>query len=327
MQEVLHTMRRKSGIKGWMAIKLDLEKAYDRLKWEFIRDTLTRMKLPHQLREVIMNCVTSPSLRILWNGEPTERFNPTRGIRQGDPLPPYLFVACMERLSQLIETLHMTGQWKAIPITRGGTQLSHLMFADDVVLFGEASIEQAQVIENCLTEFCTWSGQKVNTQKSSIYFSPNTNEAMMVQICTVMGYSRTDDFSIYLGVPTINGRVTCATYQSVIDKVDKRLAGWKTKCLSLAGRVTLIQSTIFAIPAYVMQSAKLPRSLCDTLDRKIRTFLWGGSSMQRKPHLLAWAVITKDKDQGGLGIRSMRQLNSAFLMKLGWRLQTGSSTL
>ena len=101
------------------------------------------MQLPPQLILVIMNCVTSSSLSILWNGEPMERFKPTRGVRQGDPLSPYLFVACMERLSQLIETLHMEGRWKAIPMTRGGTQVSHLMFADDVVLFGEASITQA----------------------------------------------------------------------------------------------------------------------------------------------------------------------------------------
>jgi len=77
MQEILHAMRRKSGHKGWMAIKLDLKKAYDRLRWEFIRDTLTRMNLPSLLVKVIMNCVTSSSLSILWNGEPTACFKPS----------------------------------------------------------------------------------------------------------------------------------------------------------------------------------------------------------------------------------------------------------
>jgi len=126
MQEVLHSMRRKTGTKGWMAIKLDLEKAYDRLRWEFIQETLTRMKLPKGLVAVIMNCISSYSLNILWNGEPTETFQPSRGIRQGDPLSPYLFVACMERLSQLIETYSMEGKWRAIPIT-GGAHASHIL--------------------------------------------------------------------------------------------------------------------------------------------------------------------------------------------------------
>jgi len=153
------------------------------------------------------------------------------------------------------------------------------------------------VIKNCLVEFCNWSGQRVNTHKSSVYFSPNTNEAVMAEICNTLDCPRTDDFGSYLGVPTINGRVKCVTYQSVISKVDKRLAGWKAKCLSLAGRVTLIQSTITAIPAYVMQTAKLPRSLCDELDGKIRRFLWGGSMMQRKPHLVAWEVSRKRREK------------------------------
>jgi len=132
---------------------------------------------------------------------------------------------------------------------------------------------------------------------------------------------------MYLGVPTITGRVTKGMFQNVITRVDNRLAGWKAKCLSLAGRVTLIKSTITAIPAYAMQSACLPCSICDDLDKRIRRFLWGGTTLERKPHLVNWAMVIKEKSQGGLGIRSMRQLNSAYLMKLGWRLKTEHSTL
>ena len=150
MQEILHPMRRKTGVKGWMAVKLDLEKAYDRLRWDFIQETLVHMRLLHQLIKVIMTCVSSCALNILWNGQPTEYFQPTRGIRQGDPLSPYLFVACMERLSQIIESKVTAGAWKAIPLTRGGTRVSHLMFANDVVLFGEASVEQAPTVNECL---------------------------------------------------------------------------------------------------------------------------------------------------------------------------------
>jgi len=116
-------------------------------------------------------------------------------------------------------------------------------------------------------------------------------------------------------------------FQTVITRVENQLAGWKAKCLSLAGRITLIKSTISAIPAYAMQSAHLPRSVCDDLDKRIRRFLWGGTAMERKPHLVAWDTIIKEKTQGGLGIRSMRQLNSAFLTKLGWRLKTEPSML
>lgn len=96
-------MQRKQGVRGFMALKIDFEKAYDRLRRSFIRDTLTQMNLPILLVNVIMECVTSASLRVIWNGEPSQRFHPSRGIRQGDPLSPYLFVMCMERLYQTIE--------------------------------------------------------------------------------------------------------------------------------------------------------------------------------------------------------------------------------
>ena len=116
-------------------------------------------------------------------------------------------------------------------------------------------------------------------------------------------------------------------FAKISDRVNKRLAGWKSKLLSTAGRVTLIQSTLSSIPYFAMQTAKLPRSLCDELDRKVRRFLWGGNTEQRKVHKVCWDVVTKNKDCGGLGIRSMRQVNTAFMMKLGWRLITKQGSL
>ena len=126
---------------------------------------------------------------------------------------------------------------------------------------------------------------------------------------------------------TINDRVTKANFQDVLTRVDRRLAGWKAKCLSLAGRTTLIQATINAIPTYTMQSFRIPRSVCDELDRKIRRFLWGGTHVEHKPHLVSWDVVTKERKEGGLGLKKMRQLNSAFLMKLSWRFVTEPNAL
>lgn len=103
-------MKRKQGDKGFMAIKIDFEKAYDKLKWSFIRDTLFDMNLPFLMNNVIMECVTSPTMRILWNGEQTDAFTPTRGIRQGDPLSSNLFVLCRERLNQVIEEAVIGGK-------------------------------------------------------------------------------------------------------------------------------------------------------------------------------------------------------------------------
>jgi len=327
MQELLHTMRKKRGKVGLMAIKLDLEKAYDRLNWKFIENTLHDMRLPQSLVDVIMRCITTCSMRVLWNGEPTDCFNPSRGIRQGDPLSPHIFVACVERLSQLIEDMVHARQWRPIRICQNGPSISRLLFADDIVLFAEATESQARLIQGCLDRFCTASGQKISAAKSRVFFSPNTEDLEVGRICNVLGMEATTDLGKYLGVPTLHGRSTRAQFQYVLERIDNRLAGWKTSCLSLAGRTTLIQSTIEAIPSYTMQTIKLPRSLCDDIDRKIRRFLWGGTASTRKIHLAHWNIITKPRDMGGLGIRSMRQLNSAQLAKLGWRVITESESL
>ena len=103
VQEIIHTMARKKGKGGVMAIKLDLEKAYDYLEWSFIRDTLKVFRIPNNLISLIMSCTSSLAISILFNGGALEAFQPSRGIRQGDPLSPYLFIFCMEVLGALIE--------------------------------------------------------------------------------------------------------------------------------------------------------------------------------------------------------------------------------
>lgn len=172
VQEVIHSMRKKTGNKGWMAIKIDLEKVYDRLKWDFVKDTLLDIGMPQNIINIIWYCISSPSMKILWNGESTDIFFPSRGVRQGDPISPYIFVLCIEWLSQLISLAAESNTWKPIRLNRNGPPLSHLCFADDLILFGEASLDQAQVISDYLNLFYASSGQKVNKAKTRIFFSP-----------------------------------------------------------------------------------------------------------------------------------------------------------
>ena len=267
-----------------------------------------------------MECVTTVSMQILWNGECTAPFKPTRGIRQGDPLSPYLFVLCMERLNQIIEEAIIGGRWRPIHASRGGPKLSNLFFADDIILFAEASCEQAGVIRECLDRFCRASGQKVSLQKSTVYFSHNVSLLEQRQISEHLGMSATDDMGIYLGMPTLTSRVTRQTYAHLCEKIDRRLTGWKSKYLSLAGRITLAKSTLSTIANYSMQTAKIPRTTCDAIDKKIRRFVWGADEHRNRIHLISWDTLQKPKNEGGMGFRSARQANSAFLTKLGWRL-------
>lgn len=119
-----------------------------------------------------MKCITSAKLQTLWKGEPMEAFHPSRGIRQGDPFSIYLYVICMERLAHLIDREVTLGEWKPIRTSRNGPPISNLAFVGDLLLFGEASVQQAEIMWNCLNLFCEASGGKVSIAKvENLFFS------------------------------------------------------------------------------------------------------------------------------------------------------------
>ncbi|CAN1316897.1 Putative ribonuclease H protein At1g65750 [Linum perenne] len=139
-------------------------------------------------------------------------------------------------------------------------------------------------------------------------------------VSEVLGIAANQDLGRYLGVPILHGRVTRATYEYILNRIDTKLAGWKAQNLSLAGRVTLDSSVLNAILAYAMQTAFLPFSICDSIDRKIRNFIWGSVEGSRKTHNINWDTVCKPKSLGGLGLHNARDLNKAFLMKIVWGL-------
>ncbi len=139
-------------------VKIDLKKAYDRLEWSFIREVLLFFHFPSHLISLIMDCVSSSTISILFNGGRMDEFSPSRGIRQGDPLSPYLFILCMEYLSLRIFEACQNKNWKSIKASRSGPSFSHLFFADDLLLFADASETCCRTIIAVLDDFCSCSG-------------------------------------------------------------------------------------------------------------------------------------------------------------------------
>ena len=166
VQELIHTIGKAKGRNGYMMIKLDLEKAYDKLEWSFIREMLIRFNFLENLIELIMSCISTVSTSLLFNGRCMDPFWPSKGIRQGDPLFPYLFILCMEFLGQLIDEKCSEHLWTKVKTSRSGPAFSHLFFADDLVLFAEASPENCSTIKRILQDFCSKSRQVVSEAKS-----------------------------------------------------------------------------------------------------------------------------------------------------------------
>ncbi|XP_057730720.1 uncharacterized protein LOC130946057 [Arachis stenosperma] len=169
-----------------------------------------------------------------------DEFSLSRGIQQGDPISPYIFVLCMELLSQLIGAVLKNNYWKPINLSKDGPQLSHLSFANDLILFSEASMEQAEIISMVLDAFCQSPGKKVNNEKTRIFFFTNVGNIVRYEISEALWFTHTDDLEKYLGIPLIHSKVSKEAYSGIINNLNSRLNGWKAATLLLAGRPTLL---------------------------------------------------------------------------------------
>ncbi|KAH9649730.1 putative ribonuclease H protein [Citrus sinensis] len=192
-----------------------------------------------------------------------------------------------ERLSHGILNVVSAGKWHPITLSRNDVPLSHTFFADDLLLFAEASVEQASVISSVLDSFCYSFSSKVNKSKTLIYFSKNVGDSEANVISGMLGYSVTKDLGKYLGIPLQYSRVSSCMYQGLIAKVERRLSSWTASHLSLAGRITLAQSVLQAISIY-------------------------------KISMVSWRNVCKPKSIGGLGFKSLSMMNKALHMKLAW---------
>ena len=224
VQEVIRTFKSRWGRDGHVVIKLDLEKAYDRLDWGFLKETLEFFQMPPSFITLIMNMLSSTKYHILWNRTPLPKVAPSRGLRQGNPLLPYLFILCLERfLIQLEEAV----QDKIIhPVKfRERVQLSHLFFANDIFLFTKAKTRDCRNLRNILQTFCDFSGQVISVSKLKLWFSPSTPQHVKDQVARIFGIPTIDRIGTYLGTPIFTSRHTAQSYQYLVDKIHLRIEG------------------------------------------------------------------------------------------------------
>ena len=135
----MYTLGKKKGHQGYMIIKIDLEKAFDRMEWSFVRNMLFSLGFHQDTIDLILSCISSTNVSLLLNGSQLEEFQPSRGLRQGDPISPYIFILCMEFLSTLIHKKCEEGDWTRVKASRNGPGFSHIFFADDLLLFASTS--------------------------------------------------------------------------------------------------------------------------------------------------------------------------------------------
>lgn len=204
----------------WCAAKLDLAKAYDRLSWSFIRAMLVRLKFPATLIDIIMDCISSVSYSLLLIGHSVQTFSPERGLRQGDPLSPYLFIIAINALSAALHLAEFNGELEGIQFARRGPRVSHLMYADDIVLFFKASTDSCETISETLSDFFKMSGLSLNQDKSSIIFSPNTPRTLKDDCVAILPWRTALKLGKYLGVFVDDQKEQRRNFEALLAKID-----------------------------------------------------------------------------------------------------------
>ncbi|XP_075662942.1 uncharacterized protein LOC142632422 [Castanea sativa] len=291
--------------KGALALKLDISKAYDRVEWSFLKGMMIKLGFPQGWVDRIMSCVTTSSFSVRINGKAYGNFRPTRGIRQGDPLSPYLFLICAEAFTSLLAREEENGRLHGVSISQNAPTISHLLFANDSLLFCQTKQEEVHVISEVLELYVVASGQCINLEKSSVFFSSNTTEVQRVLITDALGVKEVDKFESYLGLPTLIGKSKYQAFSFLKERVWKKIQGWKGKLLSKAGKEVLIKAVAQSIPTYTMGVFQLPEKLCHELNMMCARFWWGQCGDDKKIHWKSWDSLVQPKKEGGSSIRAL----------------------
>ncbi|XP_021837769.2 uncharacterized protein [Spinacia oleracea] len=308
------------------SLKIDMSKAYDRVHWDFLIQVLRGYGFPQHWLRLIHQCISTVTYKTLINGQTSEKFVPHCGIRQGDPLSPFLFLFCMDILSRMLQLGNDLKQFKGISLSRGSPQLTHLFFADDALVFFNATNETCGVIASILQRFCGISGQQLNLQKSLFKVSPNTPVEVRLGFKDILQMKLVQNLGTHLGVPIDLEGKKYSNFQFIVDKVACKISAWNSCNLSQSQKLVLINSILLAMASHVLSCMEVPLAITSKLDSIITRFFWAGKEGSGL-HWVKRSTLQLPRGLGGLGVRSVSCLNKALLMRQVWRLNKNPSSL
>jgi hypothetical protein len=277
VHECLHNIKKKK-IKS-LVLKLDLQKAYDCINWDLLRMILLQIGLGLKVTNWIMSCVVSTSFAILINGEATYFFKSGRGLRQGCPLSPLLFILVMEGLSLLLKESQREGKLAGINVSRT-IKILHILFVDDVIIMTNATLQEWWEIDKILKSFCLASGLLINATKST-FLQAGLSEQELSPYKSLFPYNFTDlatGFK-YLGFYLKTGPQRAVDWIWLTKRMEKKIDNWCYRWLSLGGRLTLLKSVLESQSVYWLSLAVIPCSVLNSMRKLMVNFLWKGNNV------------------------------------------------
>ncbi|CAN1193130.1 LINE-1 retrotransposable element ORF2 protein [Linum perenne] len=295
-------------------LKVDITKAFDSIHWDYLLLIRAAMNIPSQFIEWISVCLQTTMFSVLINGSPFGYFSAKRGVRQGDPLSPSLFVMVMECLHCLLRRAGDAGLLTYHPRCKK-LQIHHLCFADDLLLFSNGSLSGLKAIMDILESFYLLTGLKVNPSKSEIFYSASVPASLRNDMMSLTGFNIGVLPVKYLGIPLISGKLKSEDCKILVDKITARVSSWKAKSSSYAGKLQLVNSVINAMCSYWLNIFLLPKNVIKNVEQICSRFLWGTNDKGHSKAKVYWGSVTLPHREGGLGIRDLNSCNVACLAR------------
>ncbi|CAN1292519.1 LINE-1 retrotransposable element ORF2 protein [Linum perenne] len=300
-------------------LKVDIMKAFDSVDWTFILTVLEGMNFPLQFIDWIRKCLTSSRFSVCVNGASVGYFAGMKGLRQGDPLSPLLFVISMEVLHCLLNRVAKLNLYPFHPRCKK-LGITHLCFADDLLIFANGSMDGIKKISAILKSFYLLSGLKINPGKTDLFCSSSVSPLVRSSILSQMGFNIGELPVRYLGVPLISGKLLRADCQVLIDRIVARISSWTAKSLSYAGRLQLVKSVLLSISHYWMNIFLLPGTVTKEIEKICNKFLWNVDGVSRKKVKCSWAREAIPYEEGGLDLPNLSLWNTACIARHLWAI-------
>jgi hypothetical protein len=298
-------------------LKLDIAKSFDSLNWGFLLSVLTRMGFGQKWRDMVSIILATSSSRILLNGCLGRPFTHRRGLRQGDPLSPMLFILALEPLQCLMECATQRAIISPLPPRTARIRAS--FYADDAALFVNPIKEDISAVQQILQLFGNASGLRTNLDKCVAY-SVACEEVDLESVLHDFGGTQGSFPCSYLGLPLGTRKPKHVEVQPLFDRVMGRLKGGRGKMMSFKGRVVLINSVITATATYFLTVFPPDPWMTTKFDKLRRSFLWAPEeeNVSGGKCMVSWKRICAPKIYGGLGIKDLQAYSRALRLCWEW---------
>lgn len=281
--EVVHSL--KANKQADMIIQLDIVKAYDKLSWSYIREVLKSYCFDNNQIKWVMALVTTACCSILLNGSPSITFRPSRDLRQGDPLSPFLFILMMKGLGKAINLAKEEGRIQGLKLTHNGDTLTHKKILDDTMLQGISIVREAKAFKQILHDFAMATGTEVSVTKSKVFI-------FNIDISIQRNLSRIIDFQInhlpskYIGMHLTDKPLSKEVWELVTNKMKDKVNNKTRRSLNLAGRLILTRVVLQTIPIFMFLALPVSIGVLQQIRNIQRNFLWSKWEEEKK-----WALV------------------------------------